>query len=176
MQPDIIQIKGTREITKRELALGILSKKFYHGDNSEIRYMDQGEIVSFDLYNKKSDFNWEFYLNGNKSRRIWFSQLNGYYLFREGNDVYMCALVLKNSEPESIAFLSPEEFWSKVKGKRFKVSLDNDKYEIDRWHPRCQGRTVLDIVTEICKALDEERYSDMKGMTKPKTIYTLEEV
>lgn len=73
---------GCREITKRELALGALSKKIYNGDYSEVRYMDEGEVVAFEVLNKKSEFNWEFYLNGDRSRRIWFSQLNGYYLFR----------------------------------------------------------------------------------------------
>ena len=173
---EIRQLPGFREITQRELALGALSKKIYNGDYSEMRYMDEGEIVSFEVLNKKSDFNWEFYLNGDRSRRIWFSQLNGYYLFREGDDVYTCALILKDSAPEHIPFLSPEEFWLKVKGKKFRVSLDTEKFEIDRWHPKCQGRMVLELVKEICKALDEGRYSDMKGMTKAKTIYTLEEV
>ena len=173
---EIRQLPGSREITQRELALGALSKKIYNGDYSEMRYMDQGEIVSFEVLNMKSDFNWEFYLNGDRSRRIWFSQLNGYYLFREGDDVYTCALILKDSAPEHIPFLSPEEFWLKVKGKKFRVSLDTEKFEIDRWHQKCQGRMVLELVKEICKALDEGRYSDMKGMTKAKTIYTLEEV
>lgn len=90
--------------------------------------------------------------------------------------MYTCALELKNTKSEHIAFLSPDEFWNKVKGKRFKVSVDNEKFEIDRWHPKCQGRTVLELVREICGALDEERYSDIKGMTKPKPIYTLTEV
>lgn len=119
-----------REITRRELALGALFKKIYNGDYAEMRYMDEEEIVSFDVLNKKSEFNWEYYLHGDRSRRIWLSQLNGYYLFREGDDVYTCFLTLKDSKPEHIAFLSPEEFWIKVQGKRFKVSVDNEKYEL----------------------------------------------
>ena len=57
-KPEIRLLPGAREITRRELAMGALSKKIYNGDYSEMRYMDEGEIVTFDVLNKKSDFNW----------------------------------------------------------------------------------------------------------------------
>ena len=88
----------------------------------------------------------------------------------------MCAVIPKNGDAKAIAFMSPNEFWQEVKGKSYKVAIDDDKYEIDRWHRKCTGRSVADIVEEIFKALDEERYSDVKGMTKPKTLYVLKEV
>lgn len=173
---DAPYVPNSRDVTDRELALGLLRKPTYRGDYSEIRYMEQDEIVSFGVLNEKSDFNWEFYLNGDRTRRIWFSQLNGFYLFREGNGVYTCMLTLKNTKPESIALLSPVVFWRKVEGRKFKVDINMEMYEIDRWHQKCQDRSVYDIVQEILKALDEERYADVRGMTRPKTLYCLTEV
>jgi hypothetical protein len=166
-----------REITRRELALGALSKSTYNGDPGVIRYMENGQVVSFDVFCRDSYLNWEFYLNGDKNHRIWFSQLDGVYLFREGNSAYSCRLRLKSSPTgEAIIKFSPGEFWEKVRGKQFRVSVTSDMYQIDRWHKKCQGKKYLQLVREICTALDEGRYSDVEGMTKPKPLYMLTEV
>jgi hypothetical protein len=169
-------VPNSKPITERDFALGALTKPDYRGDFSEIMYMSHDEVVSFDVLNRKSDFNWEFYVNGDKTHKIWFSQLNGFFLSAETDNIYMCAVIPKNGDAKAIAFMSPNEFWQEVKGKSYKVAIDDDKYEIDRWHRKCTGRSVADIVEEIFKALDEERYSDVKGMTKPKTLYVLKEV
>jgi hypothetical protein len=169
-------LPNSKPITERDFALGALSRPDYRGDYSEMRYMSHDDIVSFDVLNKKSDFNWEFYVNGDKSHKIWFSQLNGFYLSGEDKDISACTIFPKNGAPKHIALMNVRDFWKEVEGKRYKISIDDDKYEIDRWHPKCKGRKVGEIAEYIFKALDEERYEDMKGMTKSKTLYLLKEV
>lgn len=169
-------VPNSKPVTKRDFALGALGKPDYRGDYSEMRYMTHDEVVSFEVFNKKSDFNWEFNLNADKTRKIWFSQLNGLYLSGEGEEISSCVVITKGDGVKHIALMSPSEFWKEVQGKRYKVEVDNDKYVIDRWHAKCAGRTAGDIAKEIYKALSEERYSDVKGMTKPQTLYILKEV
>ena len=169
-------VPNSKPITERDFALGALTKPTYRGDYSEMRYMTHDEVVSFEVLNKKSDFNWEFYINGDRTHKIWFSQLNGFYLSAEGEEVSSCVIIPKGEGAKHIALMSPRDFWKEVQGKRYKVEIDDDKYVIDRWHKKCSGRSVGDIVEEIYKALGEERYADVKGMTKPQTLYILTEV
>lgn len=173
---ELPSLPGCRAISKREIAMGALSKSIYKGNHSEIRYMDNNAKVSFDVLNMKSDFNWEFYINGDQTHKIWFSQLSGVYMFREGSDLYGGILSLKGKEPKLLALLSPSEFWDNVKGRIFNVSIETDKFIIDFWHPNCQGRSAGSLAKEIDAALNEGRYDYVKGMTKPKTLYNLTEI
>ena len=169
-------VPNSKPITESDLALGAMTKPDYRGDYSEVRYMTHDEVVSFDVFNKKNDFNWEFYLNGDKTHKIWFSQLNGVYLSAEDQEVSTCIIISKDETVKRIALMGPHDFWKEVKGKRYRVLVDDDKYVIDRWHSKCLRRTIEEIVKEIYKALNEERYGDVKGMTKPQTLYVLVEV
>jgi hypothetical protein len=174
---DNILESGSRDlITQRELALGALSKPDYRGNYSELRYMVDDEVVSFNVLTKQNDFNWEFYLNDDRTRKIWFSQLDGCYLSGEGKGVYSCRLCPKNGDPKNITLMSVDQFWKEVKGKRYKITVDYCKYEIDRWHEKCVRRPMVDIAYGIFKALDEGRYNDVKGMTRSKPLYILREV
>jgi hypothetical protein len=165
-------LPNSKPITERDFALGALSRPDYRGDYSEMRYMSHDDVVSFDVLNKKSDFNWEFYINGDKTHKIWFSQLNGFYLSGEGTDIWVCTIFPQKGEVKHIPFMTPEKFWEEVKGKRYRIKIDNDKYEVDRWHPKCRHRRLADVIENIFKALDEERYEDVEGLTKSKTRYT----
>ena len=172
----IIESSDGELITERELALGALAKPDYRGDYSDCRYMIDEEVVSFDVLTRQSDFNWEFYLNGDKTRKIWFSQLDGCFLSGKGTGVYSCRLILKNGGGKHITLMSVDQFWNEVRGKRYKITVDYNKYEIDRWHRNCVNRPMAEVANSIFKALDEERYDDVKGMTRSKPLYILREV
>ena len=85
-------------------------------------------------------------------------------------------MTLKGQQSIFLANLSPEQFWEKVRGRKFRVELDTEVYAIDPWHPNCQGRTLRDVVVFITQALDERRYSDMKGMTKYEPLFMFDEI
>ena len=61
---------NSRLITKRKIALGILSKPTYR-DLEIKRYLLNDEIVSFTIYHQNNDFNAEFIINDDKNWRIW---------------------------------------------------------------------------------------------------------
>lgn len=86
---------NARPVTKREIALGLLSKPAYPGDYSCERYMSDGEIVNFQVLKRNSDFNAEFTINGDPSKKIWLSQLNQLYLAVEGRSLYCGKIVFK---------------------------------------------------------------------------------
>lgn len=88
---------NSRLITKREIALGILSKPTYR--NLEVkRYLLNDEIVSFAIYHQNNDFNAEFIINDDKNWRIWLSQLNNFFIPAEEKVIYQGSVTLKNRE------------------------------------------------------------------------------
>lgn len=168
---------NSRPITKREIALGLLSKPFYRGDYSCERYMSDGDTVSFQMLKYNSDYNAEFTINGDSRRKIWLSQLNPMFLAAEGRGLHCGKIIYKDGSEKLLANILVYDFLEAVDGKRFKVETHGGLYAIDRWCSKCQGiGTYGKIRDYICDALDEERYDDVKGMTKSMTCYVLREV
>lgn len=168
---------NTRLVTKREIALGLLSKPTYHGDYSCERYMSDGETVSFQVLKHNSDFNAEFTINGDNSKKIWLSQLNPVYLAAEGRSLHCGRIVFKGGREQLLGNMLVNDFIDAVDGKRFQVVAHGDLYAIDRWAPMCRSLgTYGEIRDYICDALDEGRYQDIQGMTKSMTCYDLYEV
>lgn len=170
--------KEVRKLTKRDFALGALSVPSYRGDYSVRRSLKQGEVIEFRVFNRKSDFNWEFCVNNDHNIRLWFSQLNNFYLTFEGHGVYSCILKLKDGDKIFISHISsPDEFWQNVQGRKFQVEVwCTDFYAVDKWHWKCEGVPVKDIIAYIFRALDAGRYDDVKGMTKLMPLYVFTEV
>lgn len=168
---------NTRLVTKREIALGLLSKPIYRGDGSCERYMSDGETVSFQVLKHNSDFNAEFTINGDPCKKIWLSQLNPLYLAAEGRSLHCGKIVFKGGGEQLLGNMLVNDFIDAVDGKRFQVVAHGDLYAIDRWSPKCQSLgTYGEIRDYICDALDEGRYQDVQGMTKSMTCYDLYEV
>ena len=165
---------GWQVVSKRDRVIKFHKKKY---EGSERRFLYEGEVVSFHIFNEASLNNWDFFINDDESCRIWFSQLNGYFFSDKDASIFTCTLELMNSVPISISSLSPRQFWEKVQGKQFKVSVDKSKHRIIMSDTRCKGKDVRDIAAEICKALDEERFSEISSMYESaKCLYTLKEI
>lgn len=165
-------------ITKREIALGALSKPVFRGTDECERYMNHGDVVSFLLSKQNSDFNAEFTLNGDAKRKIWLSQLNRVYLAAEGRELYTGLIRFKNGNTDCLAvYQCVNDFLEVTKGKQFRVSVTDDLYAIDKWADKCvQLGTYTAIRDYICDALDGQRYNDVVGMTKSMVCYSLTEV
>ena len=174
---DTILPPNARPVTKREIALGLLSKPAYRGDYSCERYMSDGETVSFQVLKRNSDFNAEFTINGDPSKKIWLSQLNQLYLATEGRGLHCGKIVFKKGNEQLLGNMLVNDFMDAVEGKRFQVITHGDLYAINRWSPKCRSfDTYGEIRDYICDALDEGRYQDVQGMTKSMTCYDLYEV
>ena len=168
---------GSRPITKREFALGILRKPIYKGDYSTERYMEQDEEVRFKLINQKSDFNAEFTLVGKPYRKIWLSQLNHVYLDAEELQLSCGVIYFKSGETRILAGMLVNDFLEATEGKKFQVRVIDGLYAIDFWDNRCRALGTAGEVREyILKAFDEDRYEEVEGMTKPMVCYSLIEV
>lgn len=168
---------GSRIVTKREMALGILNKPTYRGDYSIERYMRQDDVVSFKLINHKNDFNAEFSINDNTNNRIWLSQLNRVFIEHERLELSCGIIWYKNGEHKLMGGMMVHDFLTSVEGRCFRVEINNDLYAIDLWDSRCINLgNCGEIQKYIKKAFEEERYNDVKGMTKSMPCYSLKEI
>lgn len=166
---------NSRLITKREIALGILSKPTYR-DLEVKRYLLNDEIVSFTIYHQNNDFNAEFIINNDERWRIWLSQLNNYFIPAEDKVIYQGSITLKNGE-DGLGGMDLPKFIDIVKGRKFKAIVNGGLYAIDRIEAIRHGfENVADVVRYIWKELDAERYENVKGLTKSAFCYSLEEV
>lgn len=163
---------------KREVALGIHTFKV-GGQDGICRWLDIGAIVEFTAMEHSGQFNAQYEINGRQDHKIWFSQLSGVYL--NPNDLSCVAesdIFFKDGNEMTIRSLSPMSFWNKVKGKKFRVSVDCDfPIVIDVWNEKVRKlRTMRQVVTYIAENLDKENYEAVKGMTKKSIMYSLTEV
>lgn len=165
---------GSRPVTKRELALGLFSKPIYRGDSSCERYMTLDDVVSFHMYNRKSDFNAEFFINGNSHQRIWLSQLNLVYLDSDELELHCGLIRYKNGEAKIMAGMLVEDFVEATYGKQFQVKTQDGLYAIDFRNERCRALATAGAVQDFIKTeFKGERYDNVMGMTKSMVCYSL---
>ena len=139
----------SRFVSKREIALGLLSKSTYNGDYSCERFLNQNEEVTFQLFNGKSDFNAEFSIAGKPNRRIWLSQLNRVYLDADELELQCGVIRFKNGEQRILAGMLVNDFLEATRGRTFRVHVINGLFAIDFWDVRCralENDTILDLL------------------------------
>lgn len=176
MDPTINIPPNSRPITKREIALGILSKPIYK-DFDVKRYLQDDDIVSFTIDHQTNDFNTEFVINNNKNWRIWLSQLNNFFISADSKDVYQGYIRLKNGIEYGLANMELQNFLNIVKGRKFKAIVTSNLYAINRYElSRCGFEKLMEGIQYIWQELDAERYENVKGLTKSAFCYSLDEI
>lgn len=163
-------------ITRRERALGVLSKKLYKGDGKTARFISNDSVVKFDV-STAYHTNAEFTVNGDRNWKMWFSQFDPVYI-REDDLRLEGGTITVDGTTKLIATLSVDDFIRMVRGRRFRVSFHPDRLAMDfRKNDKCRRFNNAGAVQKhIIKALDEERYDDVEGILKVMPMYDLAEV
>lgn len=173
---------NTQEVTKAEMILGSMRSKRYTSDDV-IRCLENDEIIEF-TNPKYSGENVEFEINNNQNHKIWLSQLQGVFINHKNRDeIYGGVIKLKDSTEKLMLTLSSQGFYELVKGRKFKVSLDqNAIYMIDKKDERVisllkkHNGNYSRVVDYIFEKLDTEEYDLIEGMTKLGRCYDLTEI
>lgn len=165
-----------KTITRREIALGVLSKKIYQGDGKVARFISDDSVVKFDV-STAYHTNAEFTVNGDANWKMWFSQFDPVYI-REDDLKLEGGTITVDGTTRLIATLSVDDFISLIRGRRFKVTFHPDRLAMDfRKNDKCRRFSNAGAVQKhIVKALDEERYDDVEGILKVMPMYDLAEV
>lgn len=177
----------TEDDKKRQMALGygwgkrIPNTSSYHG---EIRWLDNGSVIEFThpVFNA-SDTNVEFEINNNPNHKIWLSQLQGVFMNDNNRgELYSGLMSLKDGTENIMRTLSPQIFWDIVKGRKFRVSIDdNARLLIDGQNEQVRtllmlNRNYFKVIDFIFEKLDAKEYNLITGMTKAGRCYDLIEV
>lgn len=164
---------NVHEFTNAEIALGSMRSKRYTSTDDVIRWLENGEIVEFTNPNY-SGKNVEFEINNHQNHKIWLSQLQGVFINHKNRDeIYSGVIKLKDGTEKIMLTLSSIDFYQIVKGRKFKVSVDeNAIYMIDKKDERvisllkAHHGDYFQVVEYIFKKLDTEEYDLIDGMTK----------
>lgn len=175
----------TEDEKKRQLALGYgWGKRIPSSSDGVIRWLDNTETIEFvkPVFNA-SYTNVEFEINNNPHHKIWLSQLQGVFMNdNKMGELYCGVIQLKDNTQKLIREFSSEEFCEFVKGKKFRVSVDEKaKLLIDERNDRVKTllithKNYFKVLDYIFEKLETKQYDLITGMTKAGRCYDLIEV
>ena len=115
-----------------------------------------------------------FRVNDSPSRDFCFEDLSGLYLKTPGRSVYCCSIQCADKNYQ-ICRLNEEEFWEIVKGKQFKVIVDNATKRL----LESAYDTTLTLADNICRVfslLDAGREDELRNVLKKAPCYQFVEI
>ena len=115
-----------------------------------------------------------FRVNDSPSRSFRFEDLSGLYLKAPGRSVYCCSIQCTDKSYQ-ICRLSEEEFWEIVKGKHFKVIVDNATKRL----LESAYDTTLTLADNICRVfslLDAGKEDELQNVLKKSPCYQFVEI
>lgn len=143
------------------------------------RWMDEGDIVSFT--NPKERFgNAEFHINNQDFWLIWFSQLYTPFYSGDLDNPQVCSIKMKDGTLYAPMSLTFPKFWNMVRGKRFKVHVDNTPcFYVNKKSPKVQilpFNEIEKIYKYVHDKLMEGKIDEVRGMLKAARCYDLQEI
>lgn len=161
--------------------LGLKSRHTrYYQELGDYRYLNDGDIVRFTKC-ERTYANAEFEINDNTKWKIWFSQLNQIYLFSDLREGFKVPIIYCSEfGAKFIPDLKVDEFCALVKGKEFKVNVDNDTFGAinDRssvWH-KLSDNTYGTAYQFIIDCIENYNLDDLGDLVKVTKLYNLIEV
>lgn len=134
------------------------------------------EKVTFRLAEGKEGGDAEFCVDGGAARRLRLSEIDRFYLTPDGSRLASGLVSRCGEKPVFLAGITADAFARAVEGRKFFIHVRNDMYEIVRDAPRCRELgTAAKIRDFICRALDEGREEDVRGMLRRGTVYFIYE-
>ena len=175
----------TEDEKKRQLALGYgWGKRIPSSSDGVIRWLDNGETIEFvnPVFNA-SCTNVEFEINNNPHHKIWLSQLQGFFMNDDKKgELYGGVIQLKDNTQKFLREFSTDEFCKLVKGRKFRVSVDeNAKLLIDDRNEQVRRLLIthkdyFKVLEYIFDKLETKQYELITGMTKAGRCYDLIEL
>lgn len=145
------------------------------------RWMDEGDIVSFSPY--RSSFgseNTEFQINGRHDWLIWFSQLSIPLYNGNLQNPQICSFKLKDGTYIFPYNLECGNFYSVIKNRKFRVSIDHTPcFCVNKQSPKVQRlpfNEIEKIYEYVHKKISDGDMEAVRGMLKPARCYDLVEV
>ncbi len=115
-----------------------------------------------------------FRVNDSPSRSFCFEDLSGLYLKVPGRSVYCCSIQCAEKSYQ-ICRLSEEEFWEIVKGKHFKVIVDNSTKRLQE-SAYDTTMTLADNICRVFSLLDAGREDELCDVLKKSPCYQFVEI
>ena len=142
------------------------------------RFMEDGDKVRFTKVITDGMNNQEYEINDCEDWSMWFSQLSQIHITQDIDDLVAPTIKFLDGNKLSIHAMEAWEFYEKVKGKTFKVSVFPSfaafRSDSSFWdNPVNTYRDALDYVKNCIENDNLDRLGDL---LRPASLYYLEEV
>lgn len=178
------------EEQKRKAKIHIIGNSVSGLGDGVYRFLEDGEHIRFTKCTLTAR-NAEFEINDRPERRIWFSQLDRFYINDSISKCLMPSIEFKERGVVAIFSFTPQEFYEAVKGKLFEVSICRDalgaidtKSEMSK---RILGDKDIKTFKDLSEHLDEcikyakncienDEIDELGDLIKKSAAYDLKEV
>ena len=135
------------------------------------RFMEDGDKVRFTKVITDGMNNQEYEINDCEDWSMWFSQLSQIHITQDIDD--LCASTIKFLDGNKLSIHAMEacEFYEKVKGKTFKVSVKSDSSFWDK-----PDNTYRDALDYVKNCIDNDNLDRLGDLLRPALLYYLEEI
>lgn len=155
----------------------VMNQRRSFGDD-EIRFLNDGETIQFTNCTNYSE-NSVYEINNTPNWKIWYSQLANYFLDNELN-ILVTKVEFKDGSSFAFASLDSAELYQKCKGKRFRVTIENElKYTFTNKSETAEKKglySLQSIYDYIDLCVNTNRIGDIGDLLKIARAYSLKEI
>lgn len=142
------------------------------------RFMEDGNKVRFTKVVKDAMNNQEYEINDYEDWTIWFSQLSQVHITEDIDDLVVPTITFRDGSKFSLHDMEPWEFYEKVKGKTFKVSVFPSfaafKSDSSFWDK--PDNTYRDALDYVKNCIENDNLDRLGDLLRPASLYYLEEI
>ena len=142
------------------------------------RFMEDGDKVRFTKVITDGMNNQEYEINDCEDWSMWFSQLSQIHITQDIDDLCASTIKFLDGNKFSIHAMEACEFYEKVKGKTFKVSVCPSfaafKSDSSFWDD--YDKTYVDALDYVKNCIENESLDRLGDLLRPASLYYLEEI
>ena len=167
-------------MTEEQKSKAIIYMAWHHPVHigTQRRFMEDGNKVRFTKVINNCMYNQEYEINDCEDWSMWFSQLSQVHITQDIDDLVVPTIKFLDGSRLSIQAMEAWEFYGKVKGKTFKVSVCPSfaafKSDSSFWdNPDNTYRDALDYVKNC---IENDNVNRLGELLRPASLYYLEEI
>lgn len=142
------------------------------------RFMADGNLVRFTEVINDGMGNQEYKINDCEDWSIWFSQLSQLHITQDIDDICASTIKFLDGNRKSIHAMEAWEFYEKVKGKTFKVSVCPSfaAFKPSSYILEDTYKAYCDALDYVKSCIENSNLDRLEDLLRPASLYYLEEV
>ena len=146
--------------------------------DTQRRFMEDGNQIRFTKVINDGMNNQEYEINDCEDWSMWFSQLSQIHITQNIDDLCASTIKFLDGNKLSIHAMEAWEFYEKVKGKTFKVSVCPSfaAFRSDSSFWDNPDNTYRDVLDDVKNCIENGNLDRLGDLLRPASLYYLEEI